>query len=101
MPRRFAALLALLGGVVSAASADEPKKPDAKPKGDGYAVTFKPGDPKSPLRPRVSPAGTQIKLTPADLKVDGKDHLVGRIPLGPKEFRGEGQLVALARTEAG
>ncbi len=101
MPRRFVILLALLGGVVAPASADEPKKPAPRPKGDGHAVTFKPGDPKSPLRPRVSPAGTQIKLTATDLKVDGKDHLIGRIPLGPKELRGEGQLIALARTEAG
>ncbi len=98
---RFVPPLALLAGIITAAPADEPEKPDPKPKGDGYAVTFKPGDPKSPLRPRIGPAGTQIKLTPADLKVNGKDHLVGRIPLGPKEFRGEGQLIALARTEAG
>lgn len=100
MLTRFASALALLGAV-SVLFAQEPKKPDTRPKGDGHAVTFKPGDPKSPLRPRVSPSGTQIKLTPADLKVDGKDHMIGRIPLGPKEFRDPGQLIALARTEAG
>ncbi len=97
--RRTSALLLLVAAPFGLA--DEPK-PVAKPKAEGTAVTFKPGDPKSPLRPRVSPKGTEIKLTPADLaKLDGKDHLVGRIPLGPKEFRGEGQLIALARTEAG
>lgn len=99
---RFFPLLALLGGVASVTAADEVKKPDPKPKGEGHAVTFKPGDPKSPLRPRVSPKGTQVKLTPTDLpKVEGKDHLTARIEIGPKEFRGEGQLIAIARTEAG
>lgn len=101
MTSRLTLGLALVVGLATTARADEPAKPDSKPKGDGHAVAFKPGDPKSPLRPRVSPKGTQVKLTPTDLpKVEGKDHLVGRIEIGPKEFRGEGQLIALARTEA-
>jgi len=95
-----ALILFVVGSVV--ASADEPKKADAKPKGEGYAVTFKPGDPKAEFAPRFSPKGTQIELTPTAMpKLDGKDHLVGRIPLGAKAVRGEGQLIALARTEAG
>ncbi|HVJ83061.1 MAG TPA: hypothetical protein VNC50_18475, partial [Planctomycetia bacterium] len=65
-------------------------------------VAFKPGDHKSKLAPRFSPKGTQIALAPAELLgLAGKDHLVGRIPLGAKSLRGEGQKIALARTEAG
>lgn len=96
--RRTAVFLLL---AATFALADEPK-PVAKPKADGVAVTFKPGDPKAAFAPRFSPKGTQIELTPTELpKVDGKDHLVGRIPLGAKAARGEGQLIALARTAAG
>lgn len=96
--RHSAAVLLL---VAPLALADEPK-PVAKPKAEGTAVTFKPGDPKAAFAPRFSPKGTQIELTPTALpKVDGKDHLVGRIPLGAKAVRGDGQMVALARSEAG
>lgn len=99
---RHAFALLLTSAIATVAVADEPKKADAKPKSDGHAVTFKPGDPKAAFAPRFSPKGTQIELKPTELaKVDGKDHLVGRIPLGAKAVRGEGQLIALARTEAG
>ena len=57
----FAVVLVAFAAV---ADADEPKKADAKPKGDGTAVTFKPGDPKAAFAPRFSPKGTQIELTP-------------------------------------
>jgi thiol-disulfide isomerase/thioredoxin len=81
--------------------ADEPKKQE-QPRGDGHAVQFKPGVAVSPHAPRFSPTGTQVKLTPIDLpKLAGQDHLSGRIPLGPPEVRGNGQLVVIARSEAG
>lgn len=81
--------------------ADEPKKIE-RPKGDGHAVQFHPGVSNSPHAPRFTPYGTQIKLIPAELpKLAGKDHLSGRIPIGPPEVRGDGQLVVIARSEAG
>jgi len=69
---------------------------------EGRTFAFQPGDRSSRLAPRISPKGTQVELTPANLEgVKGHDHLIGRIALGMREFRGDGQLFAVGRTEVG
>ena len=48
--------LSLLTAVTAVVGADEPKKADAKTKGEGHAVTFKPGDPKAAAATASTPA---------------------------------------------
>ena len=68
---------------------------------DGRALAFKLGDRSSRLAPRISPKGTEVELQPAAIEgIKGRDHLAGRIALGVKELRGDGQVIVLGRTEA-
>jgi hypothetical protein len=68
---------------------------------DGHALAFTPGDRPSRLAQRISPKGTEVELQPAAIEgIKGRDHLAGRIALGVKELRGDGQVIVLGRTEA-
>jgi thiol-disulfide isomerase/thioredoxin len=72
------------------------------PADQGYTITFEPGVEGSPLAPRYSPKGTQITLQGQTIPgLGGVDHLVGRVQIGPKQNRADGQLVVLARSEKG
>lgn len=97
-----------LGAVLIVSAANEPGRAHAAPEDansgatSGYAVTFEPGSATSPHAPRFSPKGTQVALSSAELqKLEGRDHLSGRIVVGPADLRGEGNLIAIARSEAG
>ena len=69
--------------------------------GDEYVVKLSPGKAGSRLAPRYSPKGYRIPLTPMkNDKLEGLDHRQGRLQLGPKDTRGAGHLIVLARSVA-